>query len=550
MEQRGSRRRQALLLLVLAAALGLAAPRGAVAWSWTLPVGIYQNLDFSERAGIDRARAAFQRAEDARQRRMAQSELIPLYRGASAEWKKFQLQHGLSASDQISSYVLFMQGYALQGAGDRNAAVAAYTELLDYYPDQRWIATAALYHIGQAHLDTGDDRLARSTFLSLVEDKEHAVHPLAARAYQQLASLYWREKRPGEALECWKQGLGENYKQIARDEYNAMRDSCSQALAVLSRWDEYERLLFEDIPPEDAKRRAAAVQGAVGTLQNRFLYHWGGWYYDTNFDEKERNVKRLEWRGSLATWYDSHRGLFEADGRQWDHALLSLRLWQEFQPETAAKRVPKVRALLTALEIDDAARAKCARDFAIQLCDAKMFDEARTLPEIVKETVANRWMVYEIESRAGELPAAQLALEELVANADPAVSLQAKKTLAWFHKERTRDYEKAIALYIDIAQPPGTLWDLQECYRRAGKKNEAYTILTELASIFPSEAPRAVWTHGQYREQDGEKEKAIALYRRLLTQPDWKKSGESSLAHQALERLGIATGGAVVSEVR
>ena len=51
-------------------------------------------------------------------------------------------------------------------------------------------------------------------------------------------------------------------------------------------------------------------------------------------------------------------------------------------------------------------------------------------------------------------------------------------------------------------------------------------------------------------EEDGNVKQAIAIYRRLLSQPEWKKTAESSWAHQALERHGVATGGAVVNEVR
>ena len=51
-------------------------------------------------------------------------------------------------------------------------------------------------------------------------------------------------------------------------------------------------------------------------------------------------------------------------------------------------------------------------------------------------------------------------------------------------------------------------------------------------------------------KSDGEKEKAIGLYRQLLKNPKWKQSGASSQAHQALERFGIATGGAMTNEVR
>jgi tetratricopeptide (TPR) repeat protein len=535
-------------------AIGMAALppalRGQENWSWTLPLKIYQNLDFSERASVDRARDAYRRAEEAERRNVPVNELIPYYRAAAAEWKKFQLQYEMTASATISAYVLFMQGLSLQGARDRNAAIKAYTDLLDYFLDERWISTAALFQIGQAHLDNGDERRAVNTFLSLVEEPDHLKHPLAARALNRLGRIRWRAKKSDEAMDFWRRGITEHFKAVARSDYNELRDLYAQALSVTGNWRDYETLLFEEIPEEAFQKRAEAVQHAVGWLRNRMYHFWPGWYYNVYFPEKEREAKRAEWRKQLAAWYDSRRSLFASAERQWDHAVLGFRLWREYRNEEAVKRVSDVTRVLRALKLDDDGKAKAAREFAIVLCDCQMFDEARTLLDFVKDFTANRWLTYEIENRANNLPAAQLALEELVNSQDPAVSLNAKKRLAWFHKERTRQYDKAIALYLDISQPPGTLWDLQTCYRRAGKKLEAYTVLTELASIFPQEAARATWVQAQYREQDGEKEKAVALYRRLLSQPEWKKTWESSQAHQALERLGIATGGAVINEVR
>lgn len=540
-------------LLPALAVLAAAAPRQLRAqenWSWVMPTRIYQNLEFSERAGIDRARAAYQRAEEAERHRKPVNELIPYYRAAAAEWKKVLLENEMTASAPLTAYLLFMQGLSLQGARDRNAAIKAYTELLDYFIDERWISTAALFHIGLAHQQNGDDRRAQKTYLELVEDPAHARHPLAARAYRRLGDMSWRAKKSREALEYWRSVITEEYKAIARNDYNEVRDICGQALAVTGQWDAYEELLFEGMEQDDHKKRADAVHRAADWLRNRMYHFWPWWYYDVYYPEREREPKRREWRKQMAVWYDSHRALFAAADRQWDHAVLGFRIWREYSGEEAAKRVPAINKLLGELKLDEAGKAKAARDFAFVLCDNKMFDEARSMLPHVKNLVDNLWLSYEIENRANQLPAAQLALEQIVAQKDPATSLAGKKRLAWFHKERTRQYDKAIALYLDISQPPGTLWDLQECYRRAGKKVEAYTVLTELASIFPSEAARSVWIQGQYREQDGEKDKAIACYRRLLSQPEWKKTWESSQAHQALERLGIATGGAVINEVR
>ena len=105
-------------------------------------------------------------------------------------------------------------------------------------------------------------------------------------------------------------------------------------------------------------------------------------------------------------------------------------------------------------------------------------------------------------------------------------------------------------IYQDLNDPPRSLWGLAEALRESGKKNESYTTLTEIASIFPNDAPNAVLRMAQWKERDGDKEKAIALYRRLLSHPKWKQSSASSEAHQALERFGIATGGAMTNEVR
>ena len=133
---------------------------------------------------------------------------------------------------------------------------------------------------------------------------------------------------------------------------------------------------------------------------------------------------------------------------------------------------------------------------------------------------------------------------------DPGALKGAKYDLAWYYRHRLGEPAKADKIYQELDDPPKSLWGLAAAFRESGKKKEAYTTLTELTSVFPDEAANAVLRYAQWKEADGEKEKAIGLYRQLLKNPKWKQSGASSQAHQALERYGIATGGAMTNEVR
>ena len=64
-----------------------------------------------------------------------------------------------------------------------------------------------------------------------------------------------------------------------------------------------------------------------------------------------------------------------------------------------------------------------------------------------------------------------------------------------------------------------------------------------------AEASRAMYQKAEYFKADNDKANAIAHYRRILSHPDWKKSGQASQSHQRLEELGIETGGGVIHNV-
>lgn len=122
----------------------------------------------------------------------------------------------------------------------------------------------------------------------------------------------------------------------------------------------------------------------------------------------------------------------------------------------------------------------------------------------------------------------------------------AREQRASVYKNKLNDYEKAIALYYEISDPPRTLWEIQDCYYRWNKLEKALMTLKEIEAIFPAQAPAAAWRRAVYYDRKKARENVIVEARRILK--IYRKSRESSQAHQLLEKYGIATGGGVMDE--
>lgn len=532
------------------AAAATAALAVAGDWTWRMPVKMYQNLDFEKRATIDKAVDAYIKAETAAQQNKSVPDVqIPLFRAASAEWKKYSVQYELDYDDDaVKAYVLFMQGMSSKGARDRNAAMKTFEELLDFYPTESWIVPAAQFMIGDCQYANGENNKAKGTFLEMLSDPKAAEHPLACRAYNRLATIFWKLGKVDEATKNWLQASDPIYKDIASGDWRSACETLPQAYAIGGKWKELTSFVFRDLDPQNAKGRANAVQGAEDVINGRRWY-WNEWWYDAKYvdklGEKDKAIKELN--KGFAKWHEDQKAVFLADGRDWEYYKRAFSYRRAIDLADAKKLIGDMTKYVKSSPDD--VRSARAKDLAIMLADARLFDEAHTIEPLVADPLARLWLSYEIDRRAGAWDACVLTLEQIIANKDPEVSLSGKKTLAWVYKDAIHDYEKALKIYQEISVPPGTLWDIQYCYRRLGKKTETFATLQDL-TFFPDQAARATWTMAEYYREDGEKEKAIALYRRLLSQPEWKKTGESSQAHQRLEAWGIATGGAVVETIR
>ena len=529
--------------------------------SWRMPADVYKGLDFSVRAGVDRAARIFSEAVEAERRGTPAPIVLPRYRAAQAEWRKVQIQSEAENFDEtVLAYSVFMQGCSLECAHDRNEAVKLYTEVLDLYGDVRWVSIPARYRLGCAQISMGDIRRGEATLAELAEDPEAVGEPATGDAMMDTANRRWEKGGLEEAQSLMKGIVQEpRYRRTSPRLWNDARMALIVSMFARGELADLDEVVFATVgeSAEDAKRLACvrwafdAFDQCLGTARTWWTQRFSEQSAIAFPNEGVRKDRENRTRQGFATWFASQRGLYEQSGRMGDYQLAELRICVRLEKvKSLAGRVESIKTLMKA-EKDQKKAESMAWDAIKSLDEARQFELARTIPDAIQNPLSATWMRYAVERDAGAWKAAAQMLEEyLTRKPDADGTRNAKWELALILRDRLGKSERAVDIFKELNDPPRTLWELQRTYRGLGKKKEAYEILGELASIFAKEAPEAILTTARYREADGEKEKAIALYRRLLTHPEWKRSGQSSQAHQALERLGIATGGAMVNDVR
>ena len=553
--------KHALIKFILLAALFVAPQAYAWDWSnsWRMPTDVYKNLDFSVRAGVDRAVKIFAEAVEFERRGGRYTDAIPRYRAAVAEWRKVQVQAEAENFDEtILSYSVFMQGCALECARDRNAALKMYAEVQDLYPDVRWVVIPARYRQGQTQIEMGNIRKGNETIDALATDPDAAGYACTADAISYVADLRWNAGKTSETVDLLRSIVtSPDYRKLTPELWNWTRSNLAVVLMALGNYASFDELVYPDGVPDDIVKNYNCVRWGVNLFLEAVGYQ--GWYWGDRYrkrmetlcpKEATRREKTNASRKAFAKWFASKRGIYDQANHKIDGLHDDLRIAVTYEKADAIR--PRAEALKSAIKgMKDPKKAESfAWDMLNCLYYARLFDLARTVPDVLTDQLTASWMRYSIETRAENWKGAEMMLNEYIARKPDAEGLlRAKWNLADLYRDRLGKPERAVQLYQEINQPPRTLWELQRTYRQMGKKKECYNALNELMSIFEKEAPEAVLTAARYREADGEKEKAIALYRRLLTHPEWKKSGQSSAAHQALERYGIATGGAMVNEV-
>ena len=114
-----------------------------------------------------------------------------------------------------------------------------------------------------------------------------------------------------------------------------------------------------------------------------------------------------------------------------------------------------------------------------------------------------------------------------------------------FHKWQ-KEYKEAISAYRACDDPPWNLWGIVECMIAQKEYRKAVAQLQEIENFFEKDRARAAYAIADVYHKAGDKARHISALRAVLKK--YPKTGESSGAHQKLEKLGVRIGGAVDAE--
>lgn len=528
-----------ILGLLLVAAAGQA--RRPPAWSWKLPNADFQEMNVFERDQYQRAEQLFEKKQ---------------FKLAGTEFDKFSLQF---ADSPAVSPAVFMKAYCMQNDLKRSAAIKVFQQVIDYWPDDAYFAGAAMYQIGSCYLANGDLRAGLKEMQKMVMHKEYRHHPLAAQALKWLADNARKNDDMSKALGYWRQTY-EDFYESNRQQADWSRDESARYYIKTSKFSK-----IEDLVKLHNWKEPKTTYPYYTWLWDR-AYHevFASWYQANEAEQKKKDAEAF-----YKYWLKGRLAFLEKD-RKWDFLSRSLnfalryrraekKVWEPLAEElvgiaTSDARIKDVINILMANAQFDAAlpltaKVKDAKSFHPWFFDRllyyRRYDHAEhVLPRIV-DTSLRAWKSYELSYRREKWKACEEILKEVLAN-DKDRSRSASYALARIYKDRTRKYDEAIKLYSMINEPPGTAFEIAECYRRKKDYKTAHNTYMEIENFFPKSGAEAAWRRAEMYHHARMKDKAIAEYRRLLKV--YKDKGQSSRAHERLENYGIDSGGGVLDK--
>lgn len=518
------------------------------------------------------------------------------YGAAAAEYDAFILEF---PGSRVLAYILLRKARAIHLDNKRYQAVKEYKEVLDYFPNAIDYAGPALYYAGLCHQENGDAEKAVKAWSEMAEDPNYSKNFLAAGALKMLAENFMGQKQYEQAVKYYEQAAIDFRKtnpDMARDvmwkviEYRMKTDPNEPKLREFCKKTEgFEHnpapvandLLKDNKYWDWVMRHVRHYGGQINQLETekrgKFFDYWAGvmegkfpewddfqisgieFKYQADQDLKKKfkcldkqfnDYYKPEDYNRIVKWI----GLFGGNDEKINEYYTKLDL---AKLDNGAKEqlifgllnqkkygmAQNVFSKLALNSMDDGHRDWLIRQLWWHVRSGFAEDNLARISESFNDPDYGRIMLVRYYHYFRDLDKGAPVAEKLSSSPNFAQEARLKLGDLYFWQNQ---FEKAIESYRQSDSPPGSLFQIAECYKQLGRLEKAVATYSEIENFFDSDASRAALGKAYLYRDAKIQEKYIAALRRILQK--YPKSQESSTAHLELEKMGVKIGGAVDSE--
>lgn len=505
------------------------------------------------------------------------------YRGAYAAYKAYSTEfpHG-----KALPYALLRMGRCLHMEGKRNTAIKAYQDVVDYFPNDVRYAAAALFYIGQCHLQNGNEDQCLAVWAKMVKDKDYVQQANSGSALTALAEAMQKRGDFEEAASYqWRTAV--NFRQsnprAAEDARNSVvyhyvvRSPNQEKLLAFCNevggfgWQQridkpeenpvYWRHVLnvalgakvEEKKREDVCRYWDAQMGdrftendslRVDWFNVRLVYDkdvqaWGKRMF-AQFELKPATLDRVrDWLGNFMAYPGLKTEFYQKYGQplvaglnnEQKLALVDFLRQRVRMPDEALVVLHSVRTQ----EMDDAA----LRRYAFVVVDFEGEEAFLRAVEKMKDKTAAAGTRFDFyygrafrNSDYQNKALAELPLLTKVSD-NPQQFVWPHATLLQWQGQ----YEEAIKLYRKDNRQPESSWRIIDCRVAMKDYASAIQLAGELESLGGDIAAAACLRAADIYRSSGDKAKEVQQLQLVLRR--YPKSGQSSTAHERLENYGV-----------
>ena len=507
------------------------------------------------------------------------------FNGAYAAYKAYSFEFPKS---KALPYVQLRLGRCLHLLDKRNAAIKAYQDVVDYFPDDVAYAAAALFHIGQCHGQNGEAEKQTAVWARMVKDDGYVTQPNSGTALIHLGTEMQKLGKHGEAAEYqWRTAVA--FLKTNPPAAEAARRAVIQHYAVRSPDHEKLKEFFiaasgfngdgrnTDKPEEDARYWSTVLQTALeknedAAAREKSCAYWtakmgarftdnddlrrlwcdaalvhekapAGWQarMEKQFAVKPATIDRVvQWCGYLKP-DPAYRSAFFA--KQTKPMLASMKPAELM--ELMAKLLhphqmhEEAQLVMRAVRTDGMTDEEVKR-FAMLAAGYQTEEEVlRHLARIKDKLFATKARFdYYISRSHRNPPYMEKALTEIP---ELLKSPQYADGLTWTKATLLQGlgrHEEAIEAFRAANKQPDSTWEIAQCLRAMKQYDQAIKTISELESLGGPIASRASLEVANIYLTSGDKAREVGQLRTVLRR--YPKTGESAAAHDRLESYGVA----------